>query len=335
MSYANAKNKNGILEIEGAFGNKQSNGVQHKGMIDYEGQPKFLKLDDINPEKGVFEANYNVMYSSVSEAIVSTFVKNMVEDDKFDCVKYEFVKVSRNGKLTSGTIADNFLRENEIEEVLASQENANTQISIDEYADNIYEVNSETRLNQLINYAENLGVKDSKHFFIQQAGFDVLMGNTDRLSNPSNFVFAYNTESKETRLVNMDYGRCLQTIQWHDMAEANYQPEYLEEDLDDYVKNVFSRNDSIVSSSKINESIEFLKEHGFEQFQIDLQQTFLDLDELKNQFEGTGFEKFATVKIETMKAVLQSEKIQELITDIGLHAEDFIGIESENNEINI
>lgn len=62
-------------------GNKQSNGVQHKGMIDYEGQPKFLKLDDINPEKGVFEANYNVMYSSVSEAIVSTFVKNMVEDD--------------------------------------------------------------------------------------------------------------------------------------------------------------------------------------------------------------------------------------------------------------
>ena len=72
-----------------------------------------------------------------------------------------------------------------------------------------------------------------------------------------------------------------------------------------------------------------------EQFQIDLQQTFLDLDELKNQFEGTGFEKFATVKIETMKAVLQSEKIQELITDIGLHAEDFIGIESENNEINI
>lgn len=122
MSYANAKNKNGILEIEGAFGNKQSNGVQHKGMIDYEGQPKFLKLDDINPEKGVFEANYNVMYSSVSEAIVSTFVKNMVEDDKFDCVKYEFVKVSRNGKLTSGTISDNFLRENEIEEVLASQE---------------------------------------------------------------------------------------------------------------------------------------------------------------------------------------------------------------------
>lgn len=54
---------------------------------------------------------------------------------------------------------------------------------------------------------------------------------------------------------------------------------------------------------------------------------------MKNQFEGTGFEKFATVKIETMKAVLQSEKIQELITDIGLHAEDFIGIESENNEL--
>lgn len=61
-----------------------------------------------------------------------------------DCVKYEFMKVLRNGKLTSGTIADNFLRRNEIEEVLASQENANTQISINEYADNIYEVNSET-----------------------------------------------------------------------------------------------------------------------------------------------------------------------------------------------
>ena len=190
------------------------------------------------------------------------------------------------------------------------------------------------RLGKLLSFQAPKTARE-KAQYIQQAGFDVLMGNTDRLSNPSNFVFAYNTESKETRLVNMDYGRCLQTIQWHDMAEANYQPEYLEEDLDDCVKNVFSRNDSIVSSSKINESIEILKEHGFEQFQIDLQQTFLDLDELKNQFEGTGFEKFATVKIETMKAVLQSEKIQELITDIGLHAEDFIGIESENNEINI
>ena len=49
MSYANAKNKNGILEIEGAFGNKQSNGVQHKGMIDYEGQPKFFFFFFINP----------------------------------------------------------------------------------------------------------------------------------------------------------------------------------------------------------------------------------------------------------------------------------------------
>src|SRR5574338_329557 len=72
------------------------------------------------------------------------------------------------------------------------------------------------RINSLINstegsddYLDGHISRDGKWFLsIQQAGFDMLMGNKDRKENPSNFVVVQHPNGM-VKPVNMDYGRCL------------------------------------------------------------------------------------------------------------------------------
>ena len=148
-----AESENHHIKIDDDFGNTNVNGLQGKGAINVNNQAYFAKLDDLNPTvNGEWEKRYDVQYSSVSEAIASTLIKNIKTKDNFDSVEYEFSTFDLKGRKTSGTISKNYLRENESERVLAigRKIDPHTLITTDEYAEQIMDESTQDRLDHFI-----------------------------------------------------------------------------------------------------------------------------------------------------------------------------------------
>lgn len=312
-----AESENHHIKIEDDFGNTNVNGLQWKGAISVNNQAYFAKLDDLNPTvNGEWEKRYDVQYSSVSEAIASALIKNIKTKDNFDSVEYQFSTFDLKGRQTSGTISKNYLRENESERVLAigRKMDPHTLITTDEYAEQIMDVSTQDRFDHFIKYFtdHNVPYEHAKQFLIKQAAFDILTGNVDRLGNPSNFIIAYDNKNETGRLVNFDYGRSLQ-MTWTDTTEEKYDLEWLKDDLDDFSNELTSNNDSIISSLSKKDSIQFLKDNGFEPFQIDMKSLKEDLDNLNQTIQNADvpFKKFASSKIESFKKSLESDYSKE------------------------
>lgn len=327
------------------FGNSDTAGLQHKGMAIVDNCPKFVKLDDLNPTvRGDWENKSDYQYSSVSEAIVTCLIRNMDTDTQFKSVEYDFELFDMGNRKVSGTISDNYLSENELEWVLSSgyKSVTHTAVDIDTYVSDVVDAKSDNKLSNLIKMMvkQNVNPETAKHFLIQQTGFDILTGNRDRLNNPSNFVFAHNVEKEESYPINMDYGRCLPLPIWSTTTEQNFDidTEYYEEDIDDFAKDMISKNDSIYRSMNINESIAKLNENGYQPFKINMSNLTNDLDKLKDRINNLDvpFKKFTTIKIEAFKHALQLPHIQKLWQNTEIQL-DFDGLEerSEINGINI
>lgn len=300
------------------FGNTNVNGLQHKGAIAIGNEAYFAKLDDLNPTvNGTWEDNFDVQYSSLSESLSAIFARNIKNKPNFDCVDYQFGIFNIKGDVKSGTISKNFLKENESERVLAidRKTDPHTLITTDDYAENIMDVNTQTRLDNLLKYftGHNVPYEDAKDFLINQAAFDIMLGNTDRLGNPSNFIIAYNNKTETGRLVNFDFGRTLPMI-WTQTTENNYDMSWLDEDLKDYTDALSHDNDSILSSLSHNEALQFLKDNGFKPFEVDIDGFKKDLKELNDKIQNSDlpFKKFAEVKIKAFEESLNLNKFKDL-----------------------
>ena len=300
------KNGNHIV-ITDHFGNTNVNGLQHKGAIQINNESYFAKLDDLNPTvNGQWENRYDVQFSSLSEAISSILVKNIESKQDFDSVEYEFATFNINGKQSSGTISKNYLKDNELERVLAIGRTVDphTLITTDEYAENIMDVSNQDRFDHFIKYFtdHNVPYEHAKSFLIQQAAFDIMTGNNDRLGNPSNFIIAYNDTTQTGRLINFDYGRTLPLL-WTEMTETNYNISWLEEDIESNAKNINAGNDSIISSLTKNQAIEFLTQNGFKPFELNMDNLKKDLATLNQTIQNSDvpFKKFAEVKIQSFE----------------------------------
>ena len=338
-SYIETEREKNILKFDTnrKFGDTNTGGLQHKGMGIVDGKETFIKLDDLNPTvSGTWENGFDYQYSSISEAIVSCLVKNIEKDDNFQSVTYNFEVFENAGKLVTGTTSNNYLNDNEVERVLASGNKAvtHTSVPLDDYVEQIIDVPMDRRLDNLVKlYIEqNVPQEIAKHFTIQQAGFDILTGNIDRLNNPSNFIVAYNAATNEGRPINIDYGRCAQMI-WTSTSETNFRNEYYDEIVEDASLDMISRSDSIFSSYQITDSISRLKKNGYQPFRINIEGLTDDLTRLNNKIESEniGCKNFASIKLEAFKQALQLPKMQELWQDTRL-ALDFAGIEERSVE---
>lgn len=303
-----------LIKLPSNFGNTNINGLQQKDNIQIENESYFVKLDSLSPSvNGTWDNNFDSQYSSVSEALTSILLKNIKNADQLNSVLYEWREFDLNGKKVTGSISKNFLQENEEEHVLSIQNRSDkyTHISIKEYEENMYDVNSKTRIKNLMTAfaSANVDKNASQNFLIQQAAFDMFIGNQDRLNNPSNFVFAYNTKDQTTRLVNLDYGRALPML-WTATSETNCDvKELLDEDLPDFAEDLNRSNDSILSGMQKNQAMNFLHDHGFEPFEVNVQQLHTDLDELKERILASDapYKKFAEIKIESFREMLNND----------------------------
>lgn len=310
-----------VFDANDSFGHTDAVGYQYKDAAYIDGQKRFVKLDDINPASGKYWKDaFDYQYSSVSDAIVSCLVKNMEHDPKFESVVYTFEHFDNRGTLTTGTASENFLQDREVEHILAigRDTSSDTLLSIEDYAD-IIDSPGTKRLSKLIDIYESdhMPAEDAKHFLVQQAGFDLLTGNQDRINNPSNFVLAFNTDTKTARPVNLDYGRCLQMHWTKTMEERfDFDSEFVDVTIEEATHDLLSSNgfDGLIPS------FDELKEQGFQPFNIDKQGLYDDLDHLakKVESEQSPCAKFAKVKIEAFKRSLEADKNKELWNDTSL-----------------
>lgn len=314
------KNGNHII-ITDNFGNTNVNGLQHKGAIQINNESYFAKLDDLNPTvNGQWEKRFDVQYSSLSEALSSILIKNIQSKKDFDSVEYEFATFNINGKSSTGTISKNYLRDNELERVLAIGRTVDphTLITTDEYAEKIMDVSNQDRFDHFIKYFtdHNVPYDHAKSFLIQQAAFDIMTGNNDRLGNPSNFIIAYNDKTQTGRLINFDYGRTLPLL-WTEMTETNYDMSWLEEDIESNAKNINLDNDSIISSLTKEQTIEFLKQNGFKPFEINMDNLKKDLESLNKIIQNSNvpFRKFAEVKIKSFEKTFEQPLMKQFYVD--------------------
>ena len=93
------------------------------------------------------------------------------------------------------------------------------------------------------------------------------------------------------------------------MEEKYIVGEYLQDDIDDFSDDLNSSDNSIVSGMKRSDAIEFLNQHGFEPFEINMAGLCRDLDELKSRILSSDApcKKYAEVKIESFKEMLNSD----------------------------
>lgn len=329
------RNSEGIVQFNRAqtFGNAHINGLQSKGMARiFEGETfkdKFVKLDTLVPKRGQWQDNFDYKYSSISETMVSLFIKNIQPQEGFDSVQYDFDIYKQNDSQISGTSSDNFLSGPDEMELLYSTpypvEGETTAIGLDEFvAQHIDKPQSKAqRLQGFINGYINAGVdpKEAKTFLVQQAGFDLLMGNQDRLNNPGNFVFKYDVANKSLKPVNLDYGRCLQ-INWPQTMEDRYtKDEFYDEDIAEYAQNFANGSDAIIGdkmAANPDELKSILEDFDFKPFRVNLSQLKTDLNEFRATVMASDLpiNNFVNIKVDAFMESLENGPYRDLYTEI-------------------
>lgn len=329
------RNSEGIVQFNHAqtFGNSHINGLQSKGMARiFDGETfedKFVKLDTLVPKRGQWQDNFDYKYSSISETIVSLFIKNTQPQKGFDSVQYDFDIYQQNDSQISGTSSDNFLSGPDEMELLYSTpypvEGETTTIGLNDFvAQHLDKPQSKAqRLQGFINGYIKAGVdpKAAKTFLVQQAGFDLLMANQDRLNNPGNFVFKYDVANKSLKPVNLDYGRCLQ-INWPQTMEDRYtKDEFYDEDVAEYAQNFANGSDAIIGdkmAAKPDELKSILEDFDFKPFRVDMSQLKADLENFRTKVISTklGIDNFVNLKVDAFVEFLETGPYRDLYTNI-------------------
>lgn len=334
MGYPLATKKDDIYQFsKHKFGSQAISGMQHKGIAVFEDGEYFVKLDTLSPAvSGTLQPHFDVQYSSISEAIVSCFLKHA--DCSMDSTIYEIGLFEKDNKSITGTRSRNYLDEYEVEYILSSGYTGeqHTTMTRDNYIEKIADVSTDTRIQNLENamVLEGMERSTARQFLIQQAGFDLLTGNNDRLHNPSNFVMAYNVDTQTTRPINMDYGRCLQIGEiWSNHMEAHYLPEYLDEDTDVFASTM--DNDSIISALRDDEQLDYLVDHTFIPFRVDTAGLNIEFENLKKVFLSEKFPcpNFALAKLETFRKRLELPFMKQLWQDTTLTLSEVKGLERQ------
>ena len=313
--------------------NRNINGLQDKATYIDKTQ-YFVKLDDLNPNtSGEWLPDYDKRYSCISERLASIFVNNIQERVHFHNVQYEFTQVLDGDKATYGTTSASYVNIHEVEHTLSASSKIDGHLQlmdIESYASDIIDTSVENRFHNLKNICINNGVEkdDAHNFILDQMAFDVLTGNTDRLYNPQNFIIMKTENS--SRLVNMDYGRTY-SLYWTDTTESKYDIDmYLEDDLDEFVKNTLRAQDSYLAGYNQKEIVQFLEENQYEPFLVNKEKMLDELEQFTTEIKETNppFAKFALVKIEMVKSVMESELFKKLTNEFVLLKEnDFPKIE--------
>lgn len=267
----------------------------------------------MNPNtSGEWLPDYDKRYSCVSERLASIFVNNIQERVHFHNVQYEFTQVLDGERETYGTTSASYVHTHEVEHTLSASSKIDGHLQlmdIESYASDIIDTSVENRFHNLKNICINNGVRedDAHNFILDQMVFDVLTGNTDRLYNPQNFIIMKTENS--SRLVNMDYGRTY-SLYWTDTTENNYDIDmYLEDDIDDFVENTLRAQDSYLAGYNQKEIVQFLEENKYEPFLVNKEKMLDELEQFTTEIKETNppFAKFALVKIEMVKSVMESE----------------------------
>lgn len=318
---------NGHIILDSADTLEQQNhrGLQHKGIVNLDGHHVYLKLDELSPRvTGEWEDKFDYKYSSVSETLASLFVKNLKVDPQFDSAMYQFRTIGYKNTNHTGTASEIYLRENEIEEVLSTGHTNNkdaTRMTLKDYASKIYDTNHQERFKNLINSFVESGVpKDhAKHFIIQQTAFDMILGNKDRLSNPSNFVIAYNAKTNIARPINIDFGRCLQLDTWSQTTEnaLTENHPYYDESLDDFTDYTTKSNDSLLDHLKFDKAKDFLDDNGYQPFELNVQALHADVTDFVKQLEQSRapFINFAKMKAAVFIKTIEKQLNNGLVLD--------------------
>lgn len=316
-----------------AFDSRYFKGNQRKGFIFFEESSgkivkKFAKLDEISrATKGLgFKPDYNYQYSSVSEDFVSVFLSSIVtkDPDFYSVNSYLFNLFSLESRLVTGVLVDNFVIPGHLEKILASpNEDEPYNQYLVKYSDFIAEVATGSNLNDildsLIAFFEQYGVpyERAKHFIIQQAGFDLLLGNIDRKENSGNFVMISNQNT--TKPVNFDYGRMLQII-WSETTENQFRTGIfsendIEEIVSDYVDSVIQARGGIFNNIDFEKNIDFLLENGFKPLRINLNQLTTQLSQHVDQIrlKAPQITFFSTVKAAVLLKLVQDKRVMRLV----------------------
>lgn len=116
----------------------------------------------------------------------------------------------------------------------------------------------------------------------------------------------------------MDYGRCLQSF-WSETAESKrLGDEDIDEIAKDCVKEAIGGGVFAPLMKKdINESIDFVIEHGFKPFKINLKSLQDRLNVTKEKTKGTKLEYYTKFKISLLMNVLHNEQIKRLWVEDG------------------
>ena len=318
---------NGHIILDSADTLEQQNhrGLQHKGIVNLDGHHVYLKLDELSPRvTGEWEDKFDYKYSSVSETLASLFVKNLKVDPQFDSAMYQFRTIGYKNANHTGTASEIYLRENEIEEVLSTGHTNNkdaTRMTLKDYASKIYDTNHQERFKNLINSFVESGVSEdhAKHFIIQQTAFDMILGNQDRLSNPSNFVIAYNAKTNTARPINIDFGRCLQLDTWSETTEKMLTEDnvYYDESLEDFTDYTTKSNDSLLDHLKFDKAKDFLDDNGYQPFELNVQALQADVTDFVNQLEQSRapFINFAKMKAAVFIKTIEKQLNNGLVLD--------------------
>lgn len=315
------------------FDSKYFKGNQRKGFLFFKDDSgtivkKFAKLDEISRStKGLgFKPDYNYQYSSVSEDYVSVFLNSIITKDPYfySVNSYLFNLFSLENRLVTGVLIDNFVISGHLEKILTNSngDEIYNQYRVS-YADFIDRVATGSDLNSilknLIAFLNQYGVSNeiAKHFIIQQAGFDLLLGNIDRKDNAGNFVMI--SDFTATKMVNFDYGRMVQ-IFWTESTEIRFREgafakKEMEEIVSDYVDAVIQSRGGVFNNVNLDNNIDFLLDNGFQPFQVDLNKMKLQLFQhvKRIKLRAPEIEYFARIKAAVLIQLVQDKRVMRLV----------------------
>lgn len=314
------------------FDSDKFKGNQRKGFVFFKKNDgtltkQFVKLDEISrATKGQFKSNFDYQYASVSEDMSSIFLRSLVNNDSdFTSVdNYQFEMFEIENRLVSGVLVDDYVQPGHLEKILTHkiQDEPYNQylVNYNEFIKNVATCTvSKIVLKNLIQFFVRYGVNfdQAKHFLVQQAGFDMLLGNIDRKENSGNFVFIANDQ--QVIPINFDYGRMLQII-WTDKTEmkfsnGKFSSEDIKEITLDYVESIIGMRGGIINSTNREENIQFLLDNGFQPFKIDLEilQEKLSLHVDKIEHLKPEIKHFVRMKARVLLQLLRDKRVSQLV----------------------
>lgn len=336
-----------ILENQNSKMENMAKGAQHKGPItldeDGKGHLKFVKLDETVPDRGQHFVNdaMGFKYSSVQEDICTSFLKSIQNKEDFDSLHYSFEIFERHGQQITGTVSDNYLHDPEagvLKEFVLSMDKKKVMsydyvlVDDEEYYDKVQKNrNNENILKNLVEFYTRYGVKEenAKAFILNLVAFDLITGNWDRKSNPTNLVMIKYSNG-DVKPFNMDYGRSLVMElpykDYYDLKAKNYDDESDEEKLEfielraecdcDKIK---VNNPSVFDTTNMKDTVQFLLDQGFEPFQINrkkMEEGHKKLLEKIKKYKGDDLIMMTEVQIEMLRQFMEDENLKKLWEDV-------------------